>query len=387
MKPYIPFKLPLDNYFIDTAELLNPVVNATKQMAVYVEKIKSSKVNPDLLINFLSLKEALESSRIEGTQATMDDMLESNINNINMTSDVQEVFNYLEALYTGEGLLNRRPISSRFIKELHRCLMSNGVRGSIKAPGEFRTIQNFVGKPGCTVENASYVPPEPQLLDDYLTNLENYINSDDNLNELIKIAIIHAQFETIHPFLDGNGRIGRILIPLYLYSKNVLDSPTFFVSGSLERDKFKYYQLLNNIRVTVDGLNSLKDISDIDKEEQERQLNIARKNYTEWIKFFLNACETECNKSIDKIRAIDTLYEVTLNTSKELIKNTKVIDIINCIFENPIFTANTIKSKINIAPSTLNNYLNKLVEANIIFTNTKKRNKAYYFYDLINILR
>ena len=387
MKPYIPFRLPLDNYFIDTAELLNPVVNATKQMAVYVEKIKSSKVDPNLLINLLSLKEALESSRIEGTQATMDDMLESKIDESNVTSDVKEVHNYLEALYKGEYLLNRLPISSRLIKDLHKCLMSNGVRGASKNPGEFRSVQNFVGKPGCTVETASYVPPEPQLVDSYLSNLENYINSDDDLNELIKIAIIHSQFETIHPFLDGNGRIGRILIPLYLYSKNVIDSPTFFVSGSLERDKFKYYQLLNNIRVTVDGLNSLKDIEDINEEEQKKQLDIARKHYTEWIKFFLNACETECNKSINKIRDIDSLYEVTIKDSKELIRNTKIIDIIDCIFETPIFTANTIKSKIDIASSTLNTYLNKLVENHIIYTDSKKRNKKYYFYDLINILR
>lgn len=387
MRPYIPFKLPLDNYLIDTAELLNPVVNATKQMAVYVEKIKSSKVDPNLLINLLSLKEALESSRIEGTQATMDDMLESKIDESNVTSDVKEVHNYLEALHKGEDLLTRLPISSRLIKDLHKYLMSNGVRGASKNPGEFRSVQNFVGTPGCTVETASYVPPEPQLVDSCLSNLENYINSDDDLNELIKIAIIHSQFETIHPFLDGNGRIGRILIPLYLYSKNVIDSPTFFVSGSLERDKFKYYQLLNNIRVTVDGLNSLKDIEDINEEEQKKQLDIARKHYTEWIKFFLNACETECNKSIDKIRAIDSLYEVTIKDSKELIRNTKIIDIIDCIFETPIFTANTIKAKIDIASSTLNTYLNKLVENHIIYTDSKKRNKKYYFYDLINILR
>lgn len=387
MKPYIPFKLPLDNYFIDTNTLLNPVVNATKQMAVYTEKIKSSKVNPDLLINFLSLKEALESSRIEGTQATMDDMLESKITENNITSDVKEVHNYLEALYKGEYLLTKLPISTRLIKDLHKCLMSGGVRGASKSPGEFRKIQNFVGPKDCTIETASYVPPQPQFVYDYLSNLENYINSDDNLNELIKLAIIHAQFETIHPFLDGNGRIGRILIPLYLYSKNVIASPIFFVSGSLERDKFKYYQLLNNVRVSVDGLNSLKDLEDINEEEQKKQLDIARKHYTEWIKFFLNACETECNKSIEKIRSIDSLYEVTIKNSKELIRNNKIIDVIDCIFETPIFTANTIKSKIGIASSTLNTYLNKLVENHIIYTDSKKRNKKYYFYDLISILR
>ncbi|WP_187169645.1 Fic family protein, partial [Enterococcus faecium] len=127
-------------------------------------------------------------------------------------NDTKEVLNYLNALLSGADKLSRLPISTRLIKELHEVLMSNGVRGASKSPGEFRSIQNFVGKPGCTIESASYVPTEPQLVEKYLSNLEKYINYDDGLNELIKIAIIHAQFETIHPFLDGNGRIGRILI-------------------------------------------------------------------------------------------------------------------------------------------------------------------------------
>ena len=148
------------------------------------------------------------------------------------------------ALRKGESLIRRIPISARLIKEMHKILLSGEVRGNSRNPGEFRSIQNFIGPQGCTMQTASYIPPEPQLVPDYMSNLEKYIDEPtDNLNDLIRIAIIHAQFETIHPFLDGNGRIGRILIPLYLYDKKFISSPNFFISESLEKDKFKYYKL------------------------------------------------------------------------------------------------------------------------------------------------
>ena len=314
----------------------------------------------------------------------MDDMFESKLDENKGNNDTKEVLNYLNALLSGADKLSRLPISTRLIKELHEVLMSNGVRGASKSPGEFRSIQNFVGKPGCTIESASYVPPEPQLVEKYLSNLEKYINYDDGLNELIKIAIIHAQFETIHPFLDGNGRIGRILIPLYLYSVGKINRPMLFVSESLEKDKFKYYKLLNNTRVIVEGLNRF----DYDtKEIDSKKLQVAKKNYTEWIKFFLSACEEECNKAIEKINNIDELYDKTIEQSKALVKNNKIIDIIDCIFEMPIFTTKHLIGRVDIAQTTLRNYLNKLVDADIIYADDTMRNKKYYFYDLIRILR
>lgn len=385
MRPYIPYKLPLYNYLIDKDTLFKPTVDANVQIAVFNEKLKSSKVKPELLMNLLSLKEALESSRIEGTQATMDEMLESKADSKTITSDVKEVLNYLDALTAGKYLLNRLPISTRLLKELHSILMNGEVRGNTKAPGEFRSIQNYIGQANCKIENATYIPPEPQLVNDYISNLENFINCDtDEIDPLIKVAIIHSQFETIHPFLDGNGRIGRIIIPLYLYDKGRINSPTLFVSESLERDKFKYYELLNNTRTVVTGLNSVDaESSELDIDE----LNNARKNYTDWIIFFLNACETEAKKTIDKIDSINSLYETTINSSKEITTSTKIIDLIDIIFETPIFTTKNIHSVLDIAPSTLNGYLNKLVKNKIIFSDNKSRNKKYYFYDLINILR
>lgn len=383
MKPYIPFEVPLDKRLIDKEALFEATIQANSKLASYSEKINNSKVDSDLLVGLLSTKEALESSKIEGTQATMDDMFESKIDENKANNDTKEILNYIHALEAGAYELNRLPISTRLIKKLHTILMSNGVRGASKAPGEFRSIQNFIGKKGCTLETATYVPPEPQLVDKYLSNLEKFINEENDWNVLIKIAVIHSQFETIHPFLDGNGRIGRILIPLYLYSEKITSRPMFFVSESLERDKFKYYQLLNNTRVLVKGLNLPIDEDGIDLDK----LEIAKKNYTEWIKFFLKACEIECNKGIEKINSIDRLYDETITTAKTLVSNNRIVDIVDYIFENPVFTAKLMRKKLEIAPSTLSNYLNKLVEAGIVYADDRVRDKKYFFYDLMSILR
>ena len=150
------------------------------------------------------------------------------------------------------------------------------------------------------------------------------------------------------------------------------------------KDKFKYYKLLNNTRVIVEGLNRF----DYDtKEIDSKKLQVAKKNYTEWIKFFLSACEEECNKAIEKINNIDELYDKTIEQSKALVKNNKIIDIIDCIFEMPIFTTKHLIGRVDIAQTTLRNYLNKLVDADIIYADDTMRNKKYYFYDLIRILR
>lgn len=373
MKPYIPIMLPKYE-LIDMSKIFNDVITANAKIATYNEKLNNSKVRSELLLDFLTLKEALESSKIEGTQATFDDMLEYRANEKNVSNDIHEVLNYYIALQTGVDKLRVLPISSRLLKELHKILLGNGVRGSSKNPGEFRSVQNFIGPEICTINNASYVPPEPQLVNDYMSNLEKFINDDkDDTNELIKIAIIHSQFETIHPFLDGNGRIGRILIPLYLYEKGLLNGANLFVSESLEKDKFKYYQLLNNTRVEINL-------------EDEESIKKAKSNYTNWVKFFLEACIRELDKLINKIDKINELYEIISRKANNIVDSTKMTELILKIFEFPIFKTKNIEG-IKIAPSTLNIYLRKLVEEGILYTDGKSRGKTYYFYELIDILR
>ena len=244
MKPFVPVELPIDDY-INPLEFYDELISANTNVGKYEVMLKKSKINKDFLITPLSLQEAVQSTKIEGTQITFDEVLEFDIDKKEKNDDAQEVLNYYEALQYGKRALSRLPISTRMFKELHQILLSGGVRGESRAPGEYRSIQNFIGPEGCTMKTATFVPPEPQLVDDCMSNLEKYINEpNDDLHPLVRIAIIHAQFETIHPFLDGNGRIGRILIPLYLYDVSLIDFPNLFISETLEKDKYKYYSCL-----------------------------------------------------------------------------------------------------------------------------------------------
>lgn len=370
-KPYMPFKLPIDN-LININEFIDELLEANKLIGVYEVLLSKSKIDPNLLLTPITLQEAIQSTKIEGTQVTLDDMLEYEADETKKNTDIEEVINYSMALRNGAELLKRIQISSRLIKEMHKVLLSGEGVGNSRNPGEFRKIQNFIGSKGCTIQTASYIPPEAQLVPDYMNNLEKYINEPtDNLNDLIRIAIIHAQFQTIHPFLDGNGRIGRILIPLYLYDRKFISSPNFFISESLEKDKFKYYKLLNDTRV-VASETSRDDISS---------------RWNSWIKYFINSMVIQANKNIVLIEKIDNLYDKTVNDSKALINSNKLIDIVNVMFDKPIFTKKKILEKVDIPSSTLGVYLNKLEQNQIIYSDGKVRNKKYYFYDLINILR
>lgn len=373
-KPYVPFDLPL-NELVDVNYFLNELIDAATYLTLYDKCLAKSKLDPSLLMGHISLKEAVQSTRIEGTQATLSDMLEHNADEKIINTDILEVLNYSKALSIGESMLRDFPISVRFIKRLHSTLLEGNVRGKNRNPGELRSIQNFIGPSGCTINNATFIPPEPQLVPEYMSNLEKYINeAEDNLNELIRIAIIHAQFETIHPFLDGNGRIGRILIPLYLYDKSVLKRPIFFLSESLEKDKFKYYKLLNDVRVSIS------------EDNYESDFGVAKKNWCEWIKFFLEAVTTQSQKNIDLIERIDTLYEETIDSLRKVIGSDRVIDIARFMLKNPIFTKKKMSEELGYPVSTVGNYLSKLENENIIFSDGRVRNKKYYLYSLIEIL-
>ncbi|KYH35317.1 adenosine monophosphate-protein transferase SoFic [Clostridium tepidiprofundi DSM 19306] len=373
IKAFQPLKLPIDN-LINIDEFIDELLEANKLVGIYQVLLNKSKINPELLLMPITLQEAIQSTRIEGTQVTLDDMLEYGVDENRRTDDIQEVLNYSEALRIGERLITRIPISTRLIKEMHKILLSGDVRGGNRNPGEFRAIQNFIGPQGCTIQTASYIPPEPQLVPEYMSNLEKYINEPtDKLHDLVRIAIIHAQFETIHPFLDGNGRIGRILIPLYLFDKGFINSPNFFISESLEKDKFKYYKLLNDIRI---------DVSDDNK-----SIELISQRWNTWIKFFMNAIINQANKNIKLIERIDELYNETINRSRSIINSNRLIDIVNVMFQNPIFNKKRVLEKVDIPSSTLGVYLNKLEENQIIYSDGKPRNRKYYFYDLINILR
>jgi len=361
MKPFKPLELPIEKH-IKPLGFYNELISANTNVGKFQVMLKKSKINEDFLITPLSLQEALQSTKIEGTQVTFDEVLEFDIDKKEKNDDAQEVLNYYEALQYGKQILSRLPISTRMFKELHQILLSGGVRGETRAPGEYRSIQNFIGPEGCTMKTATFIPPEPQSVGSYMSNLEKYINNPkDDLHPLVRIAIIHAQFETIHPFLDGNGRIGRILIPLYLYDVNLIDSPNLFISETLEKDKHKYYRLLNGTR-KEDGWN-------------------------QWIKFFLESVNKQALKNINIVDEIDKLYEKDLEQIMNLINSINVVDLIKSMFQRPIFDVKTISALAGIPDSTCRRYLSILEEEKIIYSDNKVRNRKYYYYNLLDLLR
>ena len=356
-----PSMLPIDSELIKTDVFLDELIDASTSLEVYKEKIKDSKLDRAWFLPTLQQKEALASSMIEGTQATLDGVLVNRVVPDKKDVDIQEVLNYDAATEYGYRYLKRGDFDKDFILDLHKILLSGKVRKQTDQIGEFRTHQNYVGTMGRKRE-ITYTPPEPEMVEKLIDNLIEYIEKPkDNYRSLVRIAIIHAQFETIHPFMDGNGRVGRILIPLYLYYVEQIDMPCFFVSEALERDKLKYYTLLNNIR--------------------------NKNEWSEWIKFFLVTVKNQCDKYIRMISDINLLYEKDLEKASGLVRTGNMRTLINLLYKYPIVNSSTIAQCSNIPSATINRYLNVLVDADILYTDDKSRNRTYFYYDLLNILR
>jgi Fic family protein len=244
MKPYIPEKLPTKS--LDWSLLVRFVGQANSALARF-DGILQGIVNPNVLLSPLTTQEAVLSSKIEGTQATLEEVLEYEAapREDGKSEDIHEILNYRRAMRMAVDSLKDRPISLNLLKEI-QFLLLDSVRGKDKGRGEFRTSQNWIGRPGCKMEEASYVPPPPLQVMEFLDNLEKYVRFDEE-DRLVQMAIIHAQFEIIHPFLDGNGRVGRILVPLFLFEKGQLSSPMFYLSTYLEAHREVYYDRLQAI--------------------------------------------------------------------------------------------------------------------------------------------
>ena len=361
IQAFHPSQLPIDSSYIKTEMFLDELIDASTKLEVYKEKIKDSKLDRAWFLPTLQQKEALASSMIEGTQATLDGVLVNRVVPDKKDVNIQEVLNYDSATEYGYRYLKKGDFDKEFILDLHKILLDGKVRKQTDQVGVFRTHQNYIGTMGGKRE-ITYTPPEPEMVESLIENLIDYIkNPQDNYRSLVRIAIIHAQFETIHPFMDGNGRVGRILIPLYLYYVDQIDMPCFFVSEALERDKLRYYTLLNNIR--------------------------SKNEWSEWIKFFLNTVKNQCDKYIRMISDINLLYEKDLEKASGLVRTGNMRTLINLLYKYPIVNAATIAQCSDIPSATINRYLNILVDAEILYTDDKSRNRTYFYYDLLNILR
>jgi Fic family protein len=300
-------------------------------------------------------KEALYSSQIEGTQATLEDIFSTTESSI-LSKDIEDVVNYVKAQNYGIKLLEEYPICNRYIRMIHKVLLNN-TRGSKLNPGEYRQSQNWIGHSGSTLKNASYIPPNVLDMNECLADLEKYINEDFDLDDLIKTALIHYQFETIHPFLDGNGRIGRILIILYLISRKKLKYPCLYLSYYLKKNQFEYYE----------------------------RISIVRKNndYIKWINFFLKGIIEMAKDSIECILILTTLR----NEFKKLIKPSDYW-LLEYLETTPIIDAKTTSTTLNLDYSKVNRTIIRFVDLGILkITNTSKRNRTYIYEQYLNILK
>ena len=352
-------KLPLSNDLVDYAYFLDELIDATSKLEVYKEKVSDSKLSSKWFMPTLQQKEALESSKLEGTQATLDGVLTQQV----VPSDdenINEVVNYINATKMGVRILNREKFSREFFEEIHSILMSGNVRKP-DTIGEYRKKQNYIEKNDSTHE-VTFVPPKPEDVPALMDNLISYINNPiDNLRPLVRIAIIHAQFETIHPFMDGNGRVGRMLIPFYLYYTKQIELPCFFISEALEHDKLRYYTLLNNIR--------------------------EKNDWNEWIKFFLATVARQCDKYISIVSAINKLHDKHLDIVSSMSKASNVIPVMNMLYEYPITTAKQIVEKTGLPMTSVNRLLGMMVEQKILITDGRRRNTKYIYFDLLDIIR
>ncbi|MBE6455449.1 MAG: Fic family protein [Alphaproteobacteria bacterium] len=314
--------------------------------------------NPELLIEKYALKEALLSSQIEGTQSTMVEILQNeNNNNDDIKVDIIEVKNYLHALnYATNQIKNGGlPLSSRLLRECHNILMNN-VRGgeNDKTPGEFRRSQNFIG--GNNPSTAIYVPPKEDTVINLMSDLEKYIY-EGTLPDVIKLALIHYQFETIHPFLDGNGRIGRLLISLFLISKNILEQPTLYLSLYLKKHKQEYYTLLTKTRENND--------------------------FETWILFFLKGIEIVCKQIMQTTTQINSLK----NELSHTLKGENEYKLFDFLFVKPTLEISAVEKSLQVSKATANKLVNGFVEKGLLVqTNQTKRYKKYIFKKYMDII-
>lgn len=352
--------LPLESAVIDQTYFFEELIDATTKLEVYKEKIKDSKLDSSWFMPTLQQKEALASSMLEGTQATLDGVLINQVAPNDKDKNLNEVKNYYIATVKGYSYLYKRDFTDEFFFDIHNALM----QGDVRKPaiiGAYRKDQNYIGRNDKS-HSITFVPPAPDKVPELMNNLIDYMNNPmDKYRPLVRAAIVHAQFETIHPFMDGNGRVGRMLIPMYLFSQKQIELPCFFISEALERDKLRYYTLLNNIRINGD--------------------------WNEWIRFFLATVTKQCEKYIQIITDINELYDKQMHIACDMVRSSNMVDIINELYKNPVTTAKQISEKTKIPMTSINRYLSQLVEQRILFSDNKSRNRTYFYYDLLEILR
>jgi Fic family protein len=359
MKPYIPEKLPLSS--INWEQHISNIAQANSHLARF-DGILQTIPNPELLLAPIMTQEAVISSRIEGTQATLEDVLEFDAEpseEIRNFHDVQEVNNYRKTLKYAIEHLKRSPLTLNLIKEMHTILL-DGVRENNKPRGEFRKTQNWIGRAGVAIEKATFVPPSPIDLLEHLSCFEKYIHFNDK-ERLVQLAIIHAQFELLHPFLDGNGRIGRILIPLFLYEKKIISHPSFYISGYFDLERDAYYEHLGNIS--------------------------KKHAWDNWIEFFLQAVIFQAKTQSALAKHMLALYDEMKIETARLTRSHFSIQLLDFIFAHPIFKSSSFIKITGIHKATTNRLLNSLVDGGVLIPVREKTGRAGQMYRFDRLLK
>lgn len=362
MRPFAPFTLPIKD--IDFARLIKNIAEANKKLSLY-NGILQVMINPHILLAPLTAKEAVLSSKIEGTQVSFTELLQfeadEKLKDGTNVNDMDEILNYKKAILKAEKMFEDRPfIHLNMVKNLHTILLS-GVRGNNKNRGEFRKVQVYIGSVGSGIENATYIPPEAQNVMPALDNWEKYINNNDQ-EALVSCAIMHAQFEMIHPFLDGNGRMGRMLIPLFLFQKDCICKPVFYMSEFFEKNRQEYYSRLNAISNNGEWNN--------------------------WIDFFLKGIIEQSNKNIEKSRKIISLYNDMKESFIDATHSSFAINVLDNLFKKPIISASELAKNSNIKSSTTSNTIfKKLINNNLISIQRKASGTNPFIFSFDRLLK
>lgn len=347
---------------LDWSRLISYIGPANAALARY-DGTLSVIPNQNLLLAPLTTQEAVLSSRIEGTEATMGEVLEYEADKKDISpkkeEDINEVLNYRKAMCHAVELLKELPLSQRVVKGAHRILL-DGVRGHNKLPGEYRRTQNWIGSPGCTIDDARYVPVDLDKLNDGMSEWEKFIHTDVP-DRLVQLAILHAEFESLHPFCDGNGRLGRMFIPLFLCKSGLIQSPMFYMSSFLESNRDEYYT---------------------------RLLNVSQHNDWEgWCIFFLKGIQIQAEENQKRAMAILALYENKKQEIIDLLHSQYSVQALDFLFERPIFNSTTFICGGFIPDPSAKKILVKLRNSNIVKTIRKSsgsRPALYAFAELLN---
>jgi Fic family protein len=363
MKPAIAEDLPIKT--LDWAALV-PVLGEANRAVARFDGMLTHLKNPSLLRTPLTTREAVLSSKIEGTVATLSDVLRYEAGDEQESErkrlDIEEIVNYRLALRAAERELKARPFSLNLVLKLHKVLLSS-VRGHNKSPGEFRRVQNYIGRPGSTIDQATFVPPGPERLMKGLDNWERYYHAEEK-DPLVQLALIHAQFEFLHPFLDGNGRIGRILIPLFLYDKRILSSPTFYLSEYLEEHRDEYIARLGELRG-------------------------GGKAWDRWCLFFVRAVTAQADSNVSRITAVLKLHERLKTRMLAMTTSRYSVTMLEAMFAQPVFKAGGLLRVAGMPQRPqMMKLIEKMVEAKmlkVLVAGSGRRAAVYSLHELVTV--